>query len=73
MSSAPTPVIILLAGSPKEARRLRPGPYPAKPRKAGQWPLNQPVPTYTPPPDQIEAIKRRGRELLEAVRAQRRS
>ena len=71
--NAPMPVIILVpfdAGSPKEARRFRPGPYPAK-QKQPQWPLNQPVPKYTPDPAQIEALRRGGRALLEQVRAQR--
>ena len=70
--NAPASIIILLpfdAGSPKEARRFRPGPYPAKPRKA-HWPLNQPA--FTPPADQIAEIRRRSQEMLAAVRAQRR-
>ena len=63
--NAPTPVIILLpfdAGSPKVVRQVKPPPYPKARR--------DPLPPYLPPA-QIEAIKRRGREMLDAVRARR--
>jgi hypothetical protein len=69
--NAPTPLIILVpfdAGSPKEARRFRPPPYPVQRRD--QW-LRKAIPKHVPDPAQIEEIKRRGREVLDAVRARR--
>ena len=71
--NAPTPVIILVpfdAGSPKEARRAKPS-YPTKPKQQ-PWPLCQPIPKFTPDPAQIAALKRQGREVLEATRHQAR-
>ena len=65
--NAPTPVIILLpfdAGSPKVVRQVKPPPYPKARR--------DPLPPYLPTA-QIADIQRRSQELLEAVRAQRRS
>lgn len=55
--------------SPEPLRRMRPA-YPAKPRNA-QWPLAQPIPRFVPPADQIEAIKRAGKAVLDMVRSQR--
>jgi hypothetical protein len=73
MTNAPKRVVIFVevpsAGSIEPLKRMKPI-YPAKAKRA-QWPLTQPIPRYTPPAGQIEALKRRGREVLDAVRAQR--
>ncbi len=63
------PVPIPVAGSQEPLRRAKPV-YPTK-RCERRWPLNQPVPKYTPDPAQIEALKRGGKALLEQVRLQR--
>jgi hypothetical protein len=71
MTNAPASIILIpvpvpAAGSPKVVRQVKPT-YPAK-RCDQRWPLNQQIPKYTPDPAQIEAIRRAGKELLEATR-----
>lgn len=56
------PVPIPVGGSQEPLRRAKPI-YPAK-RYDQRWPLNQPIPPFTPPADQIEA-------MLELARRQR--
>jgi hypothetical protein len=67
MTNAPRAIVVFVplpaAGSPKVVRQVKPPPYP-KGRP-------DPLPRYTPPADQIEALKRQGREVLDMVRAQR--
>ena len=70
MTGPPIQIILIpVAGSPEPLSRAKPV-YPAK-RCDQRWPLNQPVPKYARDPAQIEALKRRGREVLDMVRAQR--
>jgi hypothetical protein len=57
-------VPVPIAGSPKEMRRMKPV-YPAKPKQP-QWPLRRVIPAQD-----IAAIKRPRRGMLEACRRQR--
>ena len=62
-------ILIPVGGSQEPLRRAKPI-YPAK-RSDQRWPLNQPVPKFTPDPAQLDAIRRQSREVLEQARAQR--
>jgi hypothetical protein len=72
MTVGPPVQIILVpfdAGSPKEARRVKPI-YPAKAARQ-HWPPHQAIPRYVPPAGLIENIKRQSQALLEQARSQR--
>lgn len=75
MTNAPRAVLVFVpvpsAGNPEPLRRAKPI-YPAK-RADQRWPLNQSIPKYTPPADQLDAIRRQSREVLDQARSQRAS
>jgi hypothetical protein len=73
MTVGPPVQIILVPfeiGSPEPLRKAKPPPYPRNGQRQ-HWPPQQAIPPYVPPADQIEALKRQGRALLDQVRAQR--
>jgi hypothetical protein len=66
MTHAPLQIVLVpypAAGSPKEARRLAPPPYPQ--RKDPPWPVKQAIPRWD-----REALRRRVEELRRETRPQ---
>ena len=76
MTNAPRAIVVFVpvpaAGSQEPLKRMKPPPYPRQRDQRQHWSQqHQAVPRYTPPADQIEAIKRAGKAMLEQARSQR--
>jgi hypothetical protein len=68
MMNAPLQIVLApypAAGSPKEARRVKPiYPPPLKTKRSEAWLRRQPIPTPRFDRERIESMKRRVREKL---------